>query len=386
VLPLTAGMVLTGLLQPKSFITGAIALSLHEQVASRLGAPVAAPAVFCRWAKGARCHQHRCAGILSRRIATGRDRAELIREPHVAVLAAAALLPVACAAVAVAAKAALESCMLLVACALLVSGLGLHWWSGVYDEQLCGEEATVSDFLETLPQASQYCDEATQAVQLVSLGSYCGPKATFKHIGRGAAHMPFDWMRTRLEGIMQFIETDFDGFFEYVTKVPVPGEAMVLYRSRLHSFWHDDPTSPAMHEKFRRRIERFNAVDASSSQVLFVRAAACTSELSRAPELLGLLQRRFGEQAHLLLILDHQDSFRGSITLDVCPQLMVHFQASKALDDAYCPYNDPVKRGLDWVIGRDCQAVGVRCLEDACKLVDPGHIPIAYGVRIFEAL
>ena len=30
-----------------------------------------------------------------------------------------------------------------------------------------------------------------QAVQLVSLGSYCGPKLSFQKMGRGAATLPF---------------------------------------------------------------------------------------------------------------------------------------------------------------------------------------------------
>jgi len=59
-----------------------------------------------------------------------------------------------------------------------------------------------SDFLENMEcgQMSRAADERTNHVMLVSLGGYCGPKLSFQAINRGAATLPFDWMRTKMEG------------------------------------------------------------------------------------------------------------------------------------------------------------------------------------------
>ncbi|CAE8619485.1 unnamed protein product, partial [Polarella glacialis] len=114
-----------------------------------------------------------------------------------------------------------------------------------------------SDMLELMAQGPSSCDELTSQVPLISLGCNCGPKLSFQKIGRGSETLPFDWMQSSLDGILNFLRTDFGGFFDYVTKQKVPGcQAMVMYRGHLHSFWHDDPDDPTMQEKYRRRIKR----------------------------------------------------------------------------------------------------------------------------------
>merc|ERR1711879_773514 len=100
---------------------------------------------------------------------------------------------------------------------------------------------------------------------------------------------------------------------------------MVMYRGCLHSFWHDNPTEPSMREKYQRRIARFNRIDAASQPVLFVRIAATTDELLRAQELLGELQKRFGEQAHLLLGLNFQEAVSGAAFVEGHPKLMIYY-------------------------------------------------------------
>ncbi|CAK0888409.1 unnamed protein product, partial [Prorocentrum cordatum] len=145
-------------------------------------------------------------------------------------------------------------------------------------------------------------------------------------MGRGAATLPFDWIRTTVDGLLHYIRSDFSGFFDFVTKLPVPGcNRMVMYRDRLHSFWHDDPEDPAMREKYARRIERFNQLDARVRPVLFVRSAAATEELLRAAELVEVLVARFGKEARLLLILNFQDATAGPAFVKGVPNLMVYY-------------------------------------------------------------
>ncbi|CAJ1395983.1 unnamed protein product [Effrenium voratum] len=141
--------------------------------------------------------------------------------------------------------------------------------------------------MDALPDGKSRVDQETEGIMLVSLGCFCGPKLSFKNIGRGAETLPFDWMRTRHEGLVHFLQngwderTNFNGFFEFTSKKVVPGCQMTTYRDYFHSFWHDDPTDPGMHERYKRRIKRFNSIDARSEAVLFVRTIPSTSELDQ---------------------------------------------------------------------------------------------------------
>merc|ERR1712070_902629 len=88
------------------------------------------------------------------------------------------------------------------------------------------------------------CDleEVNRCVQVVSLGSYCGVKMSLMRLGLGEAHMPLDWMHCSVEGILEWMKTDFAAFCTFTGKLEVQldGADFTVYRSRVHSMWHDD--------------------------------------------------------------------------------------------------------------------------------------------------
>lgn len=210
---------------------------------------------------------------------------------------------------------------------------------------------------------------------LVSLGCYCGPKLSFQKMGRGAATLPFDWIRTTVDGLLHYIRSDFSGFYDFATKLPVPGcNKMVMYRDRFHSFWHDDPEDPAMQEKYGRRIERFNQLDARSRPVLFVRSAAATEEVLRAAELVEVLVARFGKEARLLLILNFQEATTGAAFVKGVPNLMVYYLSPevhrKTSPEFDKPFAGPVLAALDWALGRELEAASFESLSTAFAAAD----------------
>lgn len=226
-----------------------------------------------------------------------------------------------------------------------------------------------SDMLELCARASS-CDETTSHVQLISLGCYCGPKLTFQKIGRGAETLPFDWLRTSLDGVLHMLRTNFQGFFEYTSRLPVPGyEPMVIYRGKLHSFWHDNPDEESMHERYTRRIARLYGMSSKDRRkgqethpTLFVRVAASTDELPRIQELLDELTSIFGKEVFLLLILNWQVSFIGFASLSSIPNLLVYFADSSIHDREKqtvpgAPYAAAVQSGLQWAAGRPVKSV-----------------------------
>jgi hypothetical protein len=207
-----------------------------------------------------------------------------------------------------------------------------------------------SDKLEKLSLGKEDMLQGTgaEAVRLVSLGGYCGPKLSFQEMGRGAETLPFDWLRSRIEGILHFLRSDFDGFFEWSSKAPAG--PMTMYRSRYHSFWHDDPDDAGMHERYTRRIKRFGEIDAKSNPVLFVRAAVCTDEVMLAEELLAELQARFGPQARLLFLLDGRVTRRAVIAEK--PDLLIYEIGDDVRSRGRAPFIQPVCDALDWVLGK----------------------------------
>lgn len=213
-----------------------------------------------------------------------------------------------------------------------------------------------SDLMERLPQGPSMCDELTTAVRLVSLGCYCGPKLSFQKMGRGSETLPFDWIRTKLDGVLKLLRSDFDGFYSFTTAIPVPGcTGMTCFRGPLHSFWHDNPTEPSMVEKYTRRIARFKEINAQTEPVLFVRVASQSDELPRAPELLREVER-FGPCAKLLMILNFQEACEGPCLVWNYDNLMLYFLPptahSRSGGTFNQPYVKPVLNALDWVVGR----------------------------------
>lgn len=231
-------------------------------------------------------------------------------------------------------------------------------------------------------------DAATAHIQLVSLGHNCGPKLSFKHLGRGAETLPFDWIRTRLAGVFDFLRNDFAGFYTFTTREAVPGiPNMVMHRGPLHSFWHDDPTDPGMREKYGRRIERLQRISAHSQPVLFVRVAVTKLELRQVDELLEELQARFGKHSHLLLVLNFQEAAKGAAVVDGRSHLMVYMLEKEAHTlYKYTAYAEPIRTALGWMVGRPTQAMrfpNLEHLERVAKEISNGTEGLG-GLRAFE--
>jgi len=227
-----------------------------------------------------------------------------------------------------------------------------------------------SDLMELLSQGepSLLAGSGTDHVRLVSLGCTCGPKLSFQKLGRGAETLPFDWVRSRMEGLLHFMRADFEGFFDYTTRDANTAGHMVMYRSRHHSFWHDDPRDSGMRERYMRRIKRFQSIDARSSPVLFVRAVNSTSELALVEEFLAELMARFGQNAMLLLILDFQQGAEGPAWVRGLNNLMVYFHPSKDRVPASAPYMKPITAGLLWAARKQVRALPFESLRDLAKV------------------
>jgi hypothetical protein len=234
-------------------------------------------------------------------------------------------------------------------------------------------ESALMEMLNGAPDASK---PITDNIQLVSLGYFCGPKLTFQKMARGAETLPFDWVRCSLDGLIHFMNNDFSDFFDYQTRREVPGSHMVMYRSRYHSFWHDNPDAPDMKEKYRRRITRFFELRKRGRPMLFVRSVACMDELLRADELLKFLTKLFateGVEVALLMIADFQPETIGSIMVEGHDDLLVYFLGKADRDGgsgSMAPYTTPVQIAIDWMKGEEMNSGCVANFEELRALAD----------------
>lgn len=199
----------------------------------------------------------------------------------------------------------------------------------------------------------QPVNENVDELRLVSLGCYCGPKLSFRGLKRDAETLPFDWVRTRIDGLLHFIQNDFDKFFDYQVREVVPGagidKPMITHRSYYHSFWHDDLSDEATFAKYRRRMDRFKAIDAHNLPVLFVRSVATTEEIQHTEKLYGELLQRFGRCAKLLLIVDFQPADEHILVngLDNLLIAKLHHSAHGG-DNGGAPYAKAIGVAIEW--------------------------------------
>lgn len=215
-------------------------------------------------------------------------------------------------------------------------------------------------------------EEPRSGPRIVSLGAYCGVRKSVQKIGLDGEALPFDWMRTRIEGILHYVRSDFAGFFDYSSTQRVPNAPVVVYRDHLHSFWHDDLGDEQTMAKYRRRFARFKSLDASTKPILFVRSVAHTRELLLVDELLREITSLFGERAMLLVIVDFQRRTLGPVTLRDRKNLLVYYLPVDAhRDPGGAPYKEPLLCALDWLEGRPLEA---QCVANERALLDMADI------------
>lgn len=202
-------------------------------------------------------------------------------------------------------------------------------------------------------------------VQAVSLGGSCGPKISLRRLGLGEATMPFDWMRTRVQGLIHWLRDGFDDFFaaQQRLEVTLQETSLTVYRSPTHSFWHDDIEDEACREKLRRRIDRFlGSADTegpgSSRPLLFVRGIAGSTELEHTEELFEALRQRFevsGRKVWLLLVLEDQPIL-GPVMHSTYEELILwvqpRFEGKVSTDVSVpAPYEDAIAFTVRHILG-----------------------------------
>lgn len=236
-------------------------------------------------------------------------------------------------------------------------------------------------------------DLAPEGLVAVSLGCYCGVKLSFRRLGLDSATLPLDWNRTRIEKVIEFLQTDFDEYLSDVDgPISIPNTKLSAFRGPGHSFWHDNIEDPDVQIKLERRIDRFLQLGASSRQIMFVRALATYDELAEADDLYAELLSKFGSddtEVYLLVIVCMQD-VNGPVKSDQSPGLFI-FQLGKqahgsAVDaDGPAPFCEPIKWALKHIQGQG--ASEPRHVASALAMLESGVVtPKSVGLDGMEGI
>eukprot|EP00913_Durusdinium_trenchii_P004426 g4105.t1 len=138
---------------------------------------------------------------------------------------------------------------------------------------------------ETCPSKSE---RLGLGLSVASLGCACVVKQAMDEMFVEQLAMPFDWLVTRVEGVLYFFRHHFRDFTHY-DDVQVVGEhGFTSFRSAYHAFPHHDLSTSTAREAFQRRAERMmdlviSCREASARPLLLVRVCARSEELDQRP-------------------------------------------------------------------------------------------------------
>jgi len=161
----------------------------------------------------------------------------------------------------------------------------------------------------------------------ISLGSRCAAKLGIDECTgdsvspngypywHGTEYLPFDSLKTSLEGVLYFLRHNFNDFFHYNDMLPVsprqcPHVVFKTYRSTIHAFPHHHPVLDQA--KMERRIDRFRLVcrhardTRGARPVLFVRFLGESAEIEKVVELYCLLRLWAGPSCRLCCVCGWQ--------------------------------------------------------------------------------
>jgi len=234
-----------------------------------------------------------------------------------------------------------------------------------------GPGHAASDNLDRLYQGSDQLwhpqrDVLLERFHVISLGHFCGVKFSIQNLGLGNAHLPFDWIRTTSAGLRHFLRNDFEGYFSVATRRDVRCSNLRMYRSKRHSFWHDDIAKAEVRAKLQRRMDRFLALRDDPKDIMFVRNVAFTDELSEVEDLYAALCEALGGESQrrrvfLVVVVDGQECTQGPIRHSSLPGVLFYGQMSvnslpaERQGQAYCRV---ISSALDLALATDGFALG----------------------------
>ena len=150
-------------------------------------------------------------------------------------------------------------------------------------------------------------------MNFISIGGWCGPKIALKTLGLfNEPSLPFDNVRTSIEGVIDCIGSDFKNFFPEEIKKDARFSNWAGFVGEHVGFY--DPThnlfDPKVIASFERRFLRFGE-KVRKGRCVFVRAVVrenCEGEIVHYKELQDVIDTKYPGLSYIIcFIVGHQD-------------------------------------------------------------------------------
>lgn len=152
----------------------------------------------------------------------------------------------------------------------------------------------------------------------VSLGGLCDTKTALNFDKRtDEATLPFDWVRSTIEGIIDCVETDFANFFPSKIEREARITDWNAYLGRYIGFFHDNLLDQEVIESYKRRFERFREKLANSKRIVFVRTIVrqdYEEETKHAEKLCSVIQEKYPQLDFIIVFVITNQAKTGYFT------------------------------------------------------------------------
>lgn len=141
--------------------------------------------------------------------------------------------------------------------------------------------------------------------EYISIGGWCGTAFGLKGSKLRNCSLPFDWVRSKFEAIIDCIENDFANFFPN----PVIREKLgnlKAYRGKSISFFHDNLKDITEIEKLKRRITRFDKLLTETQEIVFVRTTHTVNyedEIKFTKKFHDVMKRKYPNTNYILVFV-----------------------------------------------------------------------------------
>ena len=145
-------------------------------------------------------------------------------------------------------------------------------------------------------------------MKFYSLGGWCGTTIGLRNKNLYGEALPFDYIRSSFEGIINAIDNDFDNFFPNKLEPEITKNGKeIWFRGKYFSFCHHDLRNTKVVDTFNRRIKRFYSfLNTNKDKVVFVRTVVSydyNEELNLVDDFENLINEKFKSLNYILIMI-----------------------------------------------------------------------------------
>jgi hypothetical protein len=157
-------------------------------------------------------------------------------------------------------------------------------------------------------------------MNFISIGGWCGTKLALKYLELfNEPSLPFDGVRTSIEGIINCIDNDFQNFFPKELKRDDRFSSYKPFLGEHVGFYHDDLLDENVIKSFERKIIRFDE-KIKKNNCIFLRTIVtenCDDEIKQYKKLQDVIDKKYPNISYIIcFIIPNQSNTQYYKNLD----------------------------------------------------------------------